>query len=65
MIRAEETVWKSVSSIVAVSGENKSFIVHTIPNVRVNIVRNGVDLNEFVYQKNKRSEIRSDIFVRR
>ncbi|MEK7592553.1 MAG: glycosyltransferase family 4 protein [Patescibacteria group bacterium] len=58
MIRAEETVWKSVSSIVAVSGENKSFIVHTIPNVRVNIVRNGVDLNEFVYQKIK--DLKSD-----
>jgi glycosyltransferase involved in cell wall biosynthesis len=58
MIRAEETIWKKVSSIVSVSSENKSYILNTAPNARVNIVRNGVDLNEFSYQKIK--DLKSD-----
>lgn len=53
MIQAEETVWKSVSSIVSVSEQNKSFIQKSIPNARVNLVRNGVDLKKFSYQKTK------------
>ena len=58
MIQAEETVWKSVSSIVSVSKQNKFFIQKSIPDVRVNVVRNGVDLNVFSYQKTK--DLKSD-----
>lgn len=57
MIHAEETTWKSVAGVVAVSEDNKSYIERKALGTPVYLVRNGVDLQKFLYQDEKKKQV--------